>query len=85
MRESFSGVNFEVLKKLPAWQPVDDERALILFGSRDVPEIASACKELKAKGSHVIEIDRALHNDIFLLEETFAQVTRQLTNWFRNE
>jgi len=85
VRESFSGVNFEVLKKLPAWQPVDDERALILFGSRDVPEIASACKELKAKGSHVIEIDRALHNDIFLLEETFAQVTRQLTNWFRNE
>ncbi len=85
MRESFSGVNFEILRKLPIWQPIDNERALILFGSRDVPEIASSCKELKIKGSHVIEINRALHNDIFLLEETFGHVMRQLGEWFRNE
>jgi alpha-beta hydrolase superfamily lysophospholipase len=84
VRESFPGVNFEILKKLPVWQPTDNERALILFGSRDVPEIASSCKELKAKGSHVVEIDRALHNDIFLLEETFGQVMRQVGEWFRN-
>ena len=44
-----------------------------------------SCKELKEKGSPVIKIDQALHNDIFLLEETFGQVTRQLSEWFRNE
>jgi hypothetical protein len=84
VREAFPGVNFEILKNLPVWQPIDNERALILFGSRDVPEIASACKELKERGSHVIEIDQALHNDIFLLEQTFGQVTRQLGEWFGN-
>jgi alpha-beta hydrolase superfamily lysophospholipase len=85
VRESFSGVNFEILKKLPVPQPIDNTRTLILFGSRDVPEIVSSCKELKAKGSHVIEIDRALHNDIFLLEETFGYVVKKLGEWFGSE
>jgi alpha-beta hydrolase superfamily lysophospholipase len=85
VRESFPGVNFEILKKLPVWQSVGHERALILFGSRDVPEIVSSCKELKEKGNPAIKIDQALHNDIFLLEETFGQVTKQLREWFRNE
>jgi len=85
VRESYSGVNFEVLKKLPVPQPIDNTRTLILFGSRDVPEIVSSCKELKAKGSHVIEIDRALHNDIFLLEETFGHVVKKLGEWFGSE
>jgi len=85
VQESFSGVNFEVMKKLPVPQSIDNTRTLILFGSRDVPEIVSSCKELKARGNHVIEIDQALHNDIFLLEETFAQVVRKLGEWFKNE
>jgi acetyl esterase/lipase len=85
VRESFSGVNFEILKGLPVWQSTNNERALILFGSRDIPEIVSSCREMKAKGSHVTEIDQALHNDIFLLEETFGQVEKQLGEWFRNE
>jgi len=85
VRESFSGVNFEVLKKLPVPQSVDNTRTLILFGSRDVPEIVSSCKELKTGGNHVIEIDQALHNDIFLLEETFAQVVKKLGEWFKKE
>ena len=85
VRESFSGVNFEILKKLPIRQSIDNMRALILFGSRDVPEIVSSCKELKTKGNHVIQIDQALHNDIFLLEETFRQVVKKLGEWFKNE
>ena len=83
VRESFSGVNFELLKKLPVPQSIDNARTLMLFGSRDVPEIVSSCKELKAKGNHVIEIDQALHNDIFLLEETFGRVVKKLGEWFR--
>lgn len=85
VRESFSGVNFQVLKKLPVPQSIDNLRTLILFGSRDVPEIVSSCKELKAKGNDVVEIDQALHNDIFLFEETFKQVVKKLGEWFRNE
>jgi len=85
VRESFAGVNFEVLKKLPVPQSIDNLRTLILFGSRDVPEIVSSCKELRTKGNDVIEIDQALHNDIFLLEETFRQVVEKLGEWFRNE
>ena len=85
VRESFPGVNFEILKKLPIRQSIDNTRALILFGSRDVPEIVSSCKEVKTKGNHVIQIDQALHNDIFLLEETLRQVVKKLGEWFRNE
>jgi alpha-beta hydrolase superfamily lysophospholipase len=84
VRESFPGVNFEILKKLPVWQAAENELAFILFGSRDVPEIVSSCKDLRAKGKHVIQIDGALHNDIFLIEETFAQVAKKLDEWFRN-
>ena len=50
----------------------------------DVPEIVAACKELQAQGNPVIEIDRALHGDIFLLEETFGRVVKQLAVWFGN-
>jgi pimeloyl-ACP methyl ester carboxylesterase len=85
VRESFSNVNFETLKKLPVWQSSDNKPTLIVFGSRDVLEIVSSCKELKTRGNHVIEIDQALHNDIFLLEETFAQVVKKLGEWFKNE
>ena len=83
--ESYSGVNFELIKKLPVPQPIDNTRTLILFGSRDVPEIVSSCREHKAKGNHVIEISQALHNDIFLLEETFGHVVKKLSEWFGNK
>ena len=82
VRELFSGVNFEIMKKLPVPESMDNRRTLILYGSRDVPEIASSCKELKTKGFHVIEIDHALHNDIFLLEETFSRVAKKLGEWW---
>ncbi len=84
VRESFPGVNFEILKTLPAWHGTDDRQALILFGSRDVPEIAASCKELRAQGKRVVEIERALHSDIFLIEDTFTQVVKKLREWFGN-
>jgi len=83
VRESFAGVNYEILKKLPAPQSIDHRKSLILFGSRDVPEIVSACRALKANDNHVVEIEQALHNDIFLLEETYRHVQKQLMEWFR--
>jgi pimeloyl-ACP methyl ester carboxylesterase len=83
-RESFPGANFEILRKLPVPQSMDKARTLILFGSRDVPEIASACRELKKDGL-AVEFDQGLHADIFLLEETFRQVNEKLRAWFGNE
>ncbi len=85
VRESYSGVNFELLKNLPVPQNIDKSRTLILFGSRDVPEIASSCKELEAKGNPVVKINQAFHNDIFLLEDTFAHVVKKLGEWFGKE
>jgi len=79
-RESFPGANFEILRKLPVPQSIDNTRTLILFGSRDVPEIVSACKELKKDGL-AVEINQGLHADIFLLEETFQQVVKKLRAW----
>ena len=81
-RESFPGANFENMRKLPVPQSMDKARTLILFGSRDVPEIVSACRSLKKDGL-AVEIDQGLHNDIFLLEETFRLVTERLRVWFR--
>ena len=82
VRESYPGVNFELLRKAPVPQHLDNSRTLLLFGSRDVPEIVSSCKEFKAKGNHVVEIDGAFHNDIFLLEESFEHVVTKLREWF---
>jgi hypothetical protein len=80
-RESFAGANFEILRKLPVPQSIDATRTLILFGSRDVPEIVSACKELERE-SRAIEINQGLHADMFLLEETFQQIAKNLRTWF---
>ena len=65
----------------PRWQP-DGKPALIIFGDRDIPEIAQTCKELRQQGVRGIEIDQALHNDIFLNEETINRATEQLRAWF---
>ncbi|WLC81473.1 hypothetical protein [Clostridium estertheticum] len=45
----------------------------IIYGSRDVPEIISLCNSLKTKNSSVIEIENAMHSDIFTLERLFIR------------
>lgn len=44
--------------------------------------IARVCKELRQQGVQSIEIDQALHNDIFLNGETIYRATEQLQAWF---
>ena len=70
-----------MLRKLPLPQSIDPARTIILFGSRDVPEIVSVCKDLEKEG-RAIEINQGLHADMFLLEETFQQITKKLRIWF---
>lgn len=81
VREISPNVNFEILNKLPEWRLDDSREVQILFGSRDVPEIISACNELRQSGVPVMQINKALHNDIFLSEETFEKVTNRMKEW----
>ena len=71
---------FKILKDLPSFQ-FDEDNSLIIYGSRDVPEIMSKCDKLKSEGVQVVQMENALHNDIFLLGTTFKTVTQKLQEW----
>lgn len=81
-----SDLIFDVFAGLPVWHPEDDRKLidhkLIVYGSRDMPDIMASCKELESKGLSVIQIDGALHNDIYNLEATFEVVTGKIGEWF---
>lgn len=72
---------FNILNDLPQFQP-DESRSLIIYGSRDVPEIMSECAKLKSGDTQVIQIDKTLHNDIFLFGQTFETITQKLHEWY---
>ena len=72
---------FDILNDLPQFQS-DEKRSLIIYGSRDVPEIMSECAKLKLGDTQVIQIDKALHNDIFLFGSTFETVAQKLQEWY---
>lgn len=82
VKEINPNVNWDILNKLPEWEYDGSRNVRIFFGSRDVPDIISTCSKLKEKGVPIIQIDKALHNDIFLLEETFDNIINQLKEWF---
>lgn len=84
VHEPTPGKAFDVLQNLPVWQGSEGERPLIIYGSRDVRDIMSACEGLVSEGVPVVRIDMALHADIFLLEETMDKVTVQLSKWYKN-
>ena len=69
---------FGTLERLPAWEPGNGRRVLIVYGSRDMQDIANACRELKARGVPAIEVPGGLHSDIFLLEPTVEAIKKEL-------
>lgn len=71
---------FDVMNNLPQFQ--QDNKSMIIYGSRDIPEIMSECAKLKSDGIQVIQIDNALHNDIFLFGSTFNIVAQKLQEWY---
>lgn len=83
VQEDSPRVIFEILKELPLWQPKQSHNTLIIYGSRDVPEIIHACQDLQAIGVKVALIEKALHSDTFLLEATFKSIADQLAEWYR--
>ncbi len=45
------------------------DKKLLIYGTRDLPEIIFECEDLKSKNLDVIKIDDALHSDIFYLNQ----------------
>ncbi|MBN2528787.1 MAG: alpha/beta fold hydrolase [Deltaproteobacteria bacterium] len=66
--EESADTNFEILEKLSS---VYSGRKLVVYGSRDVPEIKQACKQLEGSDTEVQQIVGALHNDICVHSSTF--------------
>ena len=82
VHEKYPGVNYDILRYLPIWQSDYSNSSMIIYGSKDVPEIISQCKILLEQGNNIFEIKNALHNDIYLLEDTFSIIIKQLRVWF---
>lgn len=80
-QESTNAV-FEYLKNLPVNESDRSGRTLVIYGSRDVPEIVDSCNELKASGANVLQIEEARHGDTYQLESTFSAIAGQLAAWF---
>ena len=84
VKQKSEGIIKEVVKKISAFDFKDDDKRSIIYGSRDIPEIISVCKNYKAiaKNSSIIEIYNALHSDICTLEDTYQNVANQLRKYF---
>lgn len=71
--------------KLPMWNPAKNiGNTLILFAEWDIPEISSECNELKNVGVCVVQIPKSMHNDIYLVEQTFEDVQNRILEWYGN-
>ena len=85
VRTDSPGRVFEILAKIPDWQDKDADRSMIIYGSRDVPEIVTACDRLSTTKTNVLRIEEALHSDTYLLEKSFDGINDQLSKWFPKE
>ena len=73
----------EVFRLITVWESVKDKPTLIIYGSRDVPEIISACDKISGTEVPVLKIAEALHSDIYLNEATYEKIAMQLQHWFK--
>ncbi|MDR3595662.1 alpha/beta fold hydrolase [Clostridium sp.] len=85
VKQKSEGIIKKVVKDISVFDFKDDNKRAIIYGSRDIPEIISVCKNYKdtAKNSSIIEIYNALHSDICTLEDTFQNIIKQLGEFFR--
>ncbi len=71
-------VLFDILKNLPLIDSGFTHHDLIIYGSRDIPEIKQYCEKLSESYDTIVSIENALHSDIFLLEKTFSIIENYL-------
>ena len=83
VREPSTETVFEILAQLPLWQPGNGRPVSVIYGSRDNTDTFQSCEELKAAGVPVTLVDKALHADSFLFEETFAAIRFRLVEMGR--
>ncbi len=81
VKERIPGKVFEILEKIPDFEPSVEKKTSVIFGERDVPEIVASCRRLEHDGMKGSEVKEALHGDIFLLEKTLGAVKTQLEEW----
>ncbi len=82
VRPSDPDTVFNMLRDLPPFQEEGRDRTMIIYGSRDVPEIVEAGDSLKAIGRNAVRIEDAVHGDTYLLERTYDAISSQLAQWF---
>jgi dienelactone hydrolase len=73
---------FDILGNLPSLE-FDDDKALLIYGSLDVPEVMSECRTFKSEGFPVTEINQVLHGDSFLVENTFHIISDKMREWYK--
>jgi alpha-beta hydrolase superfamily lysophospholipase len=73
---------FSVLSAAPSFKVHPSRPAIVIHGSRDLPEVTSACRSWAERGCPCIEIENALHGDICFLEQTFGEVAKAVSAWF---
>jgi hypothetical protein len=71
-------------RQLPLFDLTENKAAIIIFGTRDVSEIVNSCKSIQQNSNIVFEIDKALHNDIYLNERVFEIIISQIKKWIVN-
>jgi hypothetical protein len=69
-------INFDILSKLPPVELSFSKNDLIIYGSRDIPDIVQVCGELAKTNENVVEINNATHSDTFLLEQIFSEINK---------
>jgi dienelactone hydrolase len=82
VRTDEPGRVFGILASISEWEDKDPSRSMIIYGSRDVPEIVTSCDLLRTRRSDVLRIEGALHSDTYLLEMTFESIGRKIGEWF---
>jgi dienelactone hydrolase len=83
VKQSSNEKLFKVIEMLPTLNDDNSKNKIIIYGSRDVPEIVNSSSKLKETGLLVKEVNNALHNDIFTVEDTFKYLIEQLNIWFK--
>jgi len=70
--------NFKILSSLPVVDDLMGPDDLILYGERDIPEIAQSCRALAETHKNVLQLPGAMHGDTFLLEASFDHLKKWL-------
>jgi dienelactone hydrolase len=84
VREQDDEFLWSLHRQLPLFDLTERKKALIIFGSRDVPEIVNSCKRIQENSNIVFEIDKAFHNDIYLNEKVFEIIINTIKQWTKS-